>query len=267
MMLITLQDILSGASGSLVGFVLGLVGGGGSIIAVPLLLYVVGVASPHLAIGTSAIAVSLSALANLANHARAGTVKWPCAATFSAAGIAGAVAGSSLAIRIPGEQLLALFGVLMVVVGTVMFLKKDAEGNPDVRLSFSTARQLLPLLLAIGLAVGALSGFFGIGGGFLIVPGLMLATGMPLANAIGTSLVAVTAFGATTAANYALSGLVDWRIAGFFIAGGVLGGLIGSLAGRRLGKAKGRLATIFALFVIVTGLYIMWKGAAPLLTG
>lgn len=267
MMLITLQDILSGASGSLVGFVLGLVGGGGSIIAVPLLLYVVGVASPHLAIGTSAIAVSLSALANLANHARAGTVKWPCAATFSAAGIAGAVAGSSLAIRIPGEQLLALFGVLMVVVGTVMFLKKDAEGNPDVRLSFSTARQLLPLLLAIGLAVGALSGFFGIGGGFLIVPGLMLATGMPLANAIGTSLVAVTAFGATTAANYALSGLVDWRIAGFFIAGGVLGGLVGSLAGRRLGKAKGRLATIFALFVIVTGLYIVWKGAAPLLMG
>jgi uncharacterized protein len=140
MMLISLQDILSGASGSLVGFVLGLVGGGGSIIAVPLLLYVVGVASPHLAIGTSAIAVSLSALANLANHARAGTVKWPCAATFSAAGIAGAVAGSSLAIRIPGEQLLALFGVLMVVVGTVMFLKKDAEGNPDVRLSFSRRR-------------------------------------------------------------------------------------------------------------------------------
>ena len=200
-------------SGSLVGFVLGLVGGGGSIIAVPLLLYVVGVASPHVAIGTSAIAVSLSALANVVTHARAGTVKWPCAVTFSAAGIAGAFAGSSLAMTMPGEQLLAFFGVLMVVVGTVMFLKKDAEGNPDVRLSFSTARQLLPLLLPIGVSVGALSGFFGIGGGFLIVPGLMLATGMPIGNAIGTSLVAVAAFGATTAANYALSGLVDWRIA------------------------------------------------------
>jgi uncharacterized protein len=266
-MLFTFQDILSGASGSLVGFVLGLVGGGGSIIAVPLLLYVVGVGSPHLAIGTSAIAVSLSALANLANHARGGKVKWPCAVTFSAAGIAGAVAGSSLAIRMPGEQLLALFGVLMVVVGTVMFIRKDAEGNPDVRLNVSTARQLLPLLLAIGFAVGALSGFFGIGGGFLIVPGLMLATGMPLANAIGTSLVAVTAFGATTAANYALSGLVDWRIAGFFIAGGVLGGLVGTLAGRRLGQAKGRLATVFAVFVIIIGLYVIWKGASALLTG
>ena len=182
-MLPDLQDILSTASGGLVGFVLGLVGGGGSIIAVPLLLYVVGVSSPHLAIGTSAIAVSLSAFANLVNHARSGKVKWPCAAAFSAAGITGAIAGSSFAIRMPGDRLLALFGVLMVIVGTVMFLKKDAEGNPDVRLSFSTARQLLPLLLAIGFAVGALSGFFGIGGGFLIVPGLMLATGMPIANA------------------------------------------------------------------------------------
>ena len=266
-MLPDLQDILSTASGGLVGFVLGLVGGGGSIIAVPLLLYVVGVSSPHLAIGTSAIAVSLSAFANLVNHARSGKVKWPCAAVFSAAGITGAIAGSSFAIRMPGDRLLALFGVLMVVVGTVMFLKKDAEGNPDVRLSFSTARQLLPLLLAIGFAVGALSGFFGIGGGFLIVPGLMLATGMPIANAIATSLVAVTAFGATTASNFALAGLVDWRIAGFFIAGGVLGGLIGTYAGRHLGKAKGRLASAFALFVIVTGLYVVWKGALPLLTG
>jgi uncharacterized membrane protein YfcA len=134
-------------------------------------------------------------------------------------------------------------------------------------LSFNTAQELLPLLLLIGLAVGSLSGFFGIGGGFLIVPGLMLATGMPLAYAIGTSLVAVAAFGATTAVNYAFSGLVERRIAGFFIVGGILGGLAGSLAGRRLGKAKGRLATVFSLFVIVTGLYVVWKGAFPWLTG
>lgn len=260
-----MQDILSLLSGSLVGFVLGLVGGGGSIIAVPLLLYVVGVSSPHLAIGTSAIAVSLSALSNLVNHARRGTVKWPCAVTFSAAGIAGAWAGSSIAMRVPGEHLLALFGALMVIVGIVMLLRKDAEGNPDIRLSFSTARQLLPLLLAIGFAVGALSGFFGIGGGFLIVPGLMLATGMPIAFAIGTSLVAITVFGATTAANYAISGLVDWRIAGLFIAGGVVGGLLGTFAGSRLAGRKGTLAMVFAVFVILIGIYVSWKGLAPLL--
>ena len=262
-----MQDVLSVASGWLVGFVLGLVGGGGSIIAVPLLLYVVGIGSPHLAIGTSAIAVSLSAFSNLLNHARRGTVKWPCALTFSAAGVAGAWVGSSLAMRVPGQNLLALFGALMVVVGAVMLMRKDAEGNPRIRLNIATAQQLLPLLLGIGFAVGALSGFFGIGGGFLIVPGLMLATGMPIAYAIGTSLVAVTVFGATTASNYALAGLVDWRIAAFFIGGGVLGGLIGSLAGHRLEHSKGALSMLFAVFVILIGVYVSWKGLGPLLNG
>jgi uncharacterized protein len=259
-----MEDFLSVVSGSLVGFVLGLVGGGGSILAVPLLLYVVGIGSPHLAIGTSAIAVSLSALSNLVNHARKGTVKWPCAWTFSAAGVAGAWAGSSLAMRVPGDQLLALFGLVMVVVGIVMALRKDAEGNPDIRLNFSTAQQLLPLLLLIGFGVGALSGFFGIGGGFLIVPGLMLATGMPIAYAIGTSLVAVTIFGATTAANYALSGLVDWRIAAYFIGGGIFGGLVGSLVGQRLGQKKSTLAIVFASLVVVMGIYIASKGILDL---
>ena len=94
-----MQDVLAALSGSLVGFVLGMVGGGGSIIAVPLLMYVVGVASPHVAIGTGAIAVSLSAAANLVNHARKGTVKWPCAASFSAAGMAGAWAAPDAAIK------------------------------------------------------------------------------------------------------------------------------------------------------------------------
>lgn len=266
-MLLSVQDILSLISGGLVGFVLGLVGGGGSIIAVPLLLYVVGIGDAHMAIGTSAIAVSLSALSNLVNHARLGTVKWPCAATFSIAGITGAFAGSTLAMNVPGQQLLALFGVLMIVVGTVMLLRKNALGDPTVKLTRSTAPRLLPLLLTIGFAVGTLSGFFGIGGGFLIVPGLMFATGMPISVAIGTSLVAVAAFGATTATNYALAGLVHWHIALLFIAGGVLGGIAGTFAGRHLGKAKGRLSMVFASFVILIGVYVVWKGLSPWLTG
>ena len=260
-----MQDILSVASGSLVGFVLGLIGGGGSIIAVPLLLYVVGIGSTHLAIGTSAIAVSLSALSNLVNHARKGMVKWPCAASFSAAGVAGAWTGSTMAMKLPGDRLLALFGVLMVIVGTVMLLRKDAEGNPDIHLTFSTAPKLLPSLLGIGFGVGALAGFFGIGGGFLIVPGLMLATGMPIAYAIGTSLVAVAVFGATTATNYAISGLVDWRIAALFIGGGVGGGIVGTFAGQRLASRKGALSMVFAAFVILIGLYVSWRGLATFL--
>jgi hypothetical protein len=264
-MLVATADMLAAVSGSLVGLVLGLVGGGGSIIAVPLLLYVVGITSPHMAIGTSAIAVALSAFFNLINHARNGMVKWPCAVTFSLAGVIGAWAGSSFAMRVPGDQLLALFGAIMIIVGIVMLLRKDAEGNPDVRLSFSTARELLPLLLGIGFAVGALSGFFGIGGGFLIVPGLMLATGMPIAYAIGTSLAAITVFGATTASNYALSGFVDWRIAGFFIFGGLIGGLLGTFLGRKLSRQKSLLAMIFAIFVIAVGVYVTWKGLAALM--
>ena len=92
-------------------------------------------------------------------------------------------------------------------------------------LDAETMRRLLPLLIGVGFAVGALSGFFGIGGGFLIVPGLMGATAMPLINAIGSSLVSVTAFGLTTAASYAWSGLIDWPLAFLFILGGTLGGL------------------------------------------
>ena len=111
----------------------------------------------------------------------------------------------------------------------------------------------------MGLATGALSGFFGIGGGFLIVPALMLATGMPILNAIGSSLVAVTAFGATAAANYALSGLVDWRLAAIFIAGGVVGGIAGARLAGTLGKTRGRLNTVFAGIIFAVAIYMLMR--------
>ena len=107
---------------------LGLVGGGGSILAVPLLVYAVGVTSPHVAIGTSAIAVSLSALGNVVSHARAGNVKWRCAAVFASAGVVGAVAGSTVAKALDGQKLLVLFGALMIVVGLAMLRKRSAAG-------------------------------------------------------------------------------------------------------------------------------------------
>src|ERR1700751_4327506 len=93
---IGVSDVLAICSGALVGFSLGLIGGGGSILAVPLLVYVVGVRSPHVAIGTSSIAVALSALSSLAGHARAGNVRWPCAIVFAAFGVAGASLGSTI---------------------------------------------------------------------------------------------------------------------------------------------------------------------------
>lgn len=254
------------SSGALVGLMLGLVGGGGSILAVPLLVYLVGVPSAHVAIGTSAFAVALNAASGLATHARLGTVKWPCALVFSAAGVAGAFLGASLSKQFGGTELLALFGLLMIGIGIYMLWLRPKVAGHDVRLTPDTAAQLLPRLLAFGLGVGLLSGFFGIGGGFLIVPGLVLATGMALQNAIGTSLVAVTAFGAATASSYAASGLVDWRLALLVIAGGVAGSLIGTRVNARLALHRHALSVTFAGVVIAVGLYVAVSGIGKLLS-
>lgn len=180
-----LQMVLEAGSGSLVGFMLGLVGGGGSILAVPLMIYVVGVHDPHVAIGTSALAVAANAAVGLFHHARQRNVIWHCGGM----------------------------------------------------------------------------GFFGIGGGFLVVPGLVGSTGMPMLNAVGTSLVAVTAFGLTTSLNYALSGLVDWPLAGVFIAGGAMGSLIGARVAKRLAGTAGRLTTVFAIVILIVAAYMLWRGS------
>ncbi len=249
--------VLAIASGSVVGFTLGLVGGGGSIMAVPLLVYVVGVRSPHVAIGTSAIAVAASAAANLAGHARAKTVKWSCALVFAASGIVGAAGGAQLGKMVDGTRLLTLFGVLMVVVGLLMLRPRKSGSNPDVKLTRESMPKLLPLLIGTGFLVGALSGFFGIGGGFLIVPGLIGATAMPLINAIGSSLVSITAFGSTTALSYAWSGLVDWPLAFLFIIGGAFGGLFGIRLARHLSGHKHALSLTFSGIVIAVGIYVI----------
>jgi uncharacterized membrane protein YfcA len=245
------------ASGSLVGFSLGLIGGGGSILAVPLMFYLVGVPDAHVAIGTSAIAVGANAAANLVQHARRGTVQWRCAAVFAAAGVAGAFAGSSVSKLVDGQRLLMLFALLMFVVGATMLRRRSDAGNAGVHLS----RENFSRLLLLGFLTGLLSGFFGIGGGFLIVPGLMLATGMPILNAIGSSLVAVSAFGLTTAANYAWSGLVDWGLAAIFLAGGVVGGLAGAALARRLADKRGALNFAFAIVIFVVAAYMLARSA------
>ena len=252
-MISVIQGVLGLASGALVGFSLGLVGGGGSILAVPLMVYVVGVPEAHVAIGTSAIAVAANAAVNLSNHARGGTVVWSCALPFAAAGIVGAFAGSILGKMMDGQKLLALFALLMLVIAVLMLKTRSRIGLPDVQMT----RANTPAILGLGLATGTLSGFFGIGGGFLIVPALMLATGMPIMNAVSSSLVAVTAFGLTTATSYAWSGLISWGLAGLFVAGGIAGGLIGTRSARLLSERRGALNIVFAAVIIAVALYML----------
>ena len=259
-MISMMQGVLGLASGALVGFSLGLVGGGGSILAVPLMVYVVGVPDPHVAIGTSAIAVAANAAVNLSNHARGGTVRWSCALTFAAAGIIGAFIGSVFGKMLDGQKLLALFALLMLVIAVLMLKTRSRAGLPDVRIDWSN----MPAIVGLGLATGTLSGFFGIGGGFLIVPALMLATGMSIMNAVSSSLVAVTAFGLTTAASYAWSGLISWGLAGLFVAGGIGGGLIGSRLARLMSARRGLLNIVFAAVIIAVALYMLAR-SLPLL--
>ncbi len=256
-----LQYGLGVASGGLVGFTLGLVGGGGSILAVPLMVYLVGVPSPHVAIGTSALAVAANAATGLANHARAHNVKWRCGGMFAVAGIVGALIGSTLGKMVDGEKLLFLFALVMLLVGAVMLKGRGNPGNPGAECN----REKAPKVLGYGLGSGLFSGFFGIGGGFLIVPGLVASTGMPILLAVGTSLVAVTAFGLTTAASYAFSGLVDWPLALLFIIGGVAGSFAGTRLARRLGTRTGRLTLVFALLIFAVAGYMLFRSAGAFL--
>lgn len=251
-----LPALLGTLSGALVGLTLGLVGGGGSILAVPLMVYVVGVANPHIAIGTSALAVAVNAVASLIHHARAHTVKWRCGAIYAAAGVIGAILGSTVGKSIDGHKLLFLFALVMIAVGIVMLKNRRAQGIPGAQ----CGRENVAKVIGFGLATGGFSGFFGIGGGFLIVPGLVASTKMPILNAVGTSLVAVAAFGLTTAVNYAASGLVDWALAALFILGGVIGSLIGTRLASRL-SGKGALTTIFATLIFVVAAYMLWQSA------
>jgi uncharacterized membrane protein YfcA len=246
--------------GTFVGLSLGVIGGGGSVLAVPMMIYIIGIGSPHVAIGTSSVAVAASALLSLFGHARDRNVKWPCATVFAVAGITGAAAGAEFGKAVNGIKLLIAFGLLMIIIAALMVRPRRSGDRPDVQLRPDTARSLLPPLAGTGFGVGALSGFFGIGGGFLIVPGLVTATSMPLLNAVGSSLVAVTAFGATTAVSYSLSGLVDWPVASLFILGGAAGGFAGIKMAGRLAAHKRALSLVFSSVVAVVGVYVVARG-------
>jgi len=175
--------------------------------------------------------------------------------------VLGALGGSIAGKAMDGQALLLLFALLMLVIAGLMLRRRGNAGDPAVHIS----RENAPRLIGYGAGSGALSGFFGIGGGFLIVPGLIAATGMPMMNAVGTSLVAVTAFGLTTAVSYAASGLVDWPLAAVFILGGAAGSGAGLALAGRLSATPGRLNTLFALMVIAIAMFMLWRSISALL--
>lgn len=247
--------VLAALGGVLIGLLLTLFGGGGSVLATPWLIYVVGVADTHAAIATSAAAVAVNAATGLAAQARAGRVKWPCAGVFAVAGLLGSVLGARLAMQIDGGMLIRAFGGAMIAIALSMLVPRKSEGDPAVRLNPPMVWKLAP----VGLIAGLAAGFFGIGGGFLIAPGLMAATGMTLANASASSLVSVTLFGSATSATYALHGQFIWPLFLALIAGGAVGTILAMPVLRRLEGRENWLRHGFAGLVVAVGAYILLR--------
>jgi len=247
--------LLAAVGGLLVGFLLTLFGGGGSVLATPWLVYVVGLVDTHAAIGTSAAAVAVNAATGLAAQARAGRVKWPCAIVFAISGLTGALVGAHLAKQVDGKSLMMWFAFAMIAIAVSMLLPKRSEGDPGVHLKPAMVLKLAP----VGLVTGLAAGFFGIGGGFLIAPGLMASTGMTMANAGASSLVSVTLFGTATSASYAASGMVVWPLFGALVLGGAAGTLAAMPVARRLESRAALARSAFAVLVIAVALYILIK--------
>ena len=247
--------LLAALGGALIGLLLTVFGGGGSVLATPWLIYVVGIADAHAAIGTSAATVAVNAMTGLAAQAKAGRVKWPCASVFAAAGLTGALLGAHLAQQVSGAALLKWFAVAMIVIAVSMLVPRKGEGDPGVRITWPIVVRLAPLGFAAGLAAG----FFGIGGGFLIAPGLMAASGMTLAHAGASSLVSVALFGSATSVSYAAAGKVIWPLFGALIAGGAIGTLVALPLVRRLESRAALARKLFAALVVAVALYILLR--------
>jgi uncharacterized protein len=221
---------LVGAVG--IGILLGLLGGGGSILTVPLLVYVAG-QDPKAAIAASLVVVGTTAAVGAVGHARAGRVQWRTALLFGAAGMIGAYGGGRAAAFVPGRWLLVAFGLIMAATAVAMLRQgRPVDGQPGSGTRARTGRILLD-----GLAVGGITGMVGAGGGFLIVPALVLLGGLPMATAVGTSLVVIAMKSAAGVLGYLASTSIDWGLTGAITAAAVVGILVGNVLVRRVPDA------------------------------
>lgn len=263
--------------GIVVGIALGLTGGGGSIFAVPLLIYGLGVGAK------SAVAISLGAVAATASVGAVeglwrGVIEWRAGLILAVAGMISAPLGTAIGNQVSEKIVVLAFAALMLVVAFIMArtaLKSPAKSSV-VRARFTEQAQADPgtvchyatdgrlrlnapcsaALVLAGIAVGILSGFFGVGGGFLIVPALMLITAMGIHRAVATSLLVITLIGISGVASAVVSGReIDWALTGLFIVGGVAGMFVGRGLTRYLGGA--RLQLVFAGAMVATGIFLV----------
>lgn len=278
--------ILSVLLGVVVGLSLGLTGGGGSILAMPLLVYGLGL-GPHDAVGLSLATVGATALFGVGLRWRRGELDWLAGGIFAAAGMAGAPVGMRIGNLLPETVLLLGLAVLMGVVAVRLWWKAgacavpafaaescevegaeapacrfDAEGR--LRVSSRCGR----LLMVLGLLTGVLSGLFGVGGGFVIVPALVVFVSMPISRAVATSLLVIVMISAVGVGSHLLAGRsLDPALTGIFIGGGVVGVAGGTAAVRRLPAAWVQrvfagIIVVLAGFIVIERLFFAGVGGA-----
>jgi len=241
--------LLAAVIGALIGLALGTLGGGGSILTVPALVYLLG-QDPHGAVGSSLMIVGMNALLGAWLHQRAGHVRLRAALLFGAAGITAAFGGARLSRLLPGPALLVLFALLMIAIAVLMLRGKTTQIAAEHRAAPVWWRVLLG-----GVAVGFLTGFLGVGGGFLIVPALVLLLGMDMRDAVGSSLVVIAINSAAGILGHLGDGGLNWWLIGLLLGGGVPGLLLGARLARRLPTT--RLRQGFALFVVLLGVTLL----------
>lgn len=239
--------------GLIVGALLGLVGGGGSILAVPALVYGVGMPLSE-AIPSSLIVVGAASAVAVIPRLRRG-VNWPLAAIIGAAGVTTAYLGAMVNRLLDQRVLLVAFAVIMVVAGVRMFLTNKSVGGPCALPDGGTNwRSCLPRALATGAVVGFLTGLLGVGGGFLIVPALTLVLGLPMSVTIGTSLVVIVINSIAGFSAHLGDVQIHWGVTGAFAAAAMLASLVAGRLGRRLSDAM--LKRGFAVLVLLVAVYV-----------
>jgi uncharacterized protein len=248
------------ALAALVGLSLGLLGGGGSILTVPIFVYVLGY-DPKLAIAMSLPVVGVTSLVGALSHWRAGNVNLKTAGMFGAVAMCGAFLGARAASLLAGAVQLAVLAGVMLIAAVMMFRSSRAV-TATVNLA-TDQRPRTAVLLAVALGVGVLTGVIGIGGGFLVVPALVLLARSPMTQAVGTSLLVIAMNSAAAFAGYAGEVAVPWSFVASFTAIAVAGILAGSYLVRFVSQAA--LKRAFAMFLIVMGVFVMYKNRAVFL--
>lgn len=249
------------ALATLIGILLGLLGGGGSILTVPVLVYFAGLEAKE-AIVTSLVVVGLTSIIAVINHARLGFVCWKTGFTFGAAGMAGAFLGGRSSAFIPDPILLVLFAVVMIAASFSMLRGKRVASETAVEEADAT-KNLCPIHLPVmailfdGFLVGFVTGLVGVGGGFLLVPALNFLAGLPMHAAIGTSLFIIVLQAGAALTGHADHMHIDVELTALFAGFAILGSLIGSFASS---KIDGRyLKPVFGLFVLGLGSFILYR--------